>query len=136
MSENSESPIWTACLAAFARELTAQQFATWIRPLSAATADRTLTVSAPNRFVLQWVKERFAARIGALAAAAEDGPWTLEFAIADPAPSTEVVPVSVPSTVDALASEAGSTTKAAATTTAGASRRNRDGLITPHPGPS
>ncbi|HXU50712.1 MAG TPA: chromosomal replication initiator protein DnaA [Casimicrobiaceae bacterium] len=96
MPDISDSPVWTACLAAFARELTAQQFATWIRPLAATTAGRTLTVVAPNRFVLQWVKDRFAARIGAVAEAADDGPWTLEFTIADPAPSSEVVPVTEP----------------------------------------
>jgi chromosomal replication initiator protein len=95
MPDNHESPAWTACLAAFASELTPQQFATWIRPLSAATTGRTLTVVAPNRFVLQWVKERFAARIGALIANAEGGPWALDFAIADPAPSSEVVPINV-----------------------------------------
>jgi chromosomal replication initiator protein len=96
MPDNSESPVWTACLAAFARELTAQQFATWIRPLAAETSGRTLTVVAPNRFVLQWVKDRFAARIGAIAGEAADGPWSLEFAIADPAPASEVVPVTEP----------------------------------------
>ena len=31
-----QSPAWTACLLAFERELTPQQFATWIRPLSCA----------------------------------------------------------------------------------------------------
>jgi chromosomal replication initiator protein len=31
-----------------------------------------------------------------MAAAAEGGPWVLDFAIADPAPSTEVIPVPVP----------------------------------------
>jgi chromosomal replication initiator protein len=95
MPDISESPVWTACLAAFSRELTPQQFATWIRPLTAETAGQTLTLVAPNRFVLQWVKERFAGRIESLAATAEGGPWTLDFAIADPAPSTEVVPVPV-----------------------------------------
>jgi chromosomal replication initiator protein len=93
MPDNSESPVWAACLAAFSRELTPQQFATWIRPLCAETAGQTLTLTAPNRFVLQWVKDRFAGRIETLAATTEGGPWKLDFAIADPAPSTEVVPV-------------------------------------------
>ncbi len=96
MSETSEAPVWTACLAAFSRELTPQQFATWIRPLAAATSEHTLTVIAPNRFVLQWVKERFAKRIEAIAAEDPGAPWTLGFGIADPAPASEVVPVTVP----------------------------------------
>ena len=29
-------PAWALCLSAFERELTPQQFATWIRPLSCA----------------------------------------------------------------------------------------------------
>jgi len=98
MPDITESPVWTACLAAFSRELTPQQFATWIRPLTAETSGQTLTLVAPNRFVLQWVKERFAGRIEALARGAEGGPWTLDFAIADPAPSTELVPVAIPVT--------------------------------------
>ena len=49
-------PAWALCLAAFERELTPQQFATWIRPLSCADEGGTLKLRAPNRFVLQWVK--------------------------------------------------------------------------------
>ncbi len=101
MPDTSESPVWTACLAAFARDLTPQQFATWIRPLTAETRGQTLTLVAPNRFVLQWVKDRFAARIAALAQETEGGPWTLDFAIADPAPSSEVVPVAIDTPVPA-----------------------------------
>jgi chromosomal replication initiator protein len=54
------------------QELPAQQFNTWIRPLSpdmGAPSD-TLTLTAPNRFVLELVRERFAARIERLAAEA------------------------------------------------------------------
>jgi hypothetical protein len=55
MPDNTDSPVWTACLAAFAHELTPQQFATWIRPLACEATGQTLTLTAPNRFVLQWV---------------------------------------------------------------------------------
>jgi len=60
-------PAWAACLTAFERELTPQQFATWIRPLACANEAGRLRLTAPNRFVLQWVKERFGGRIEALA---------------------------------------------------------------------
>ncbi len=64
--------LWDACLRRLEQELPAQQFNTWIRPLapeSGASSD-TLTLAAPNRFVLELVRERFAARIERLAAEA------------------------------------------------------------------
>ena len=60
-------PFWQRCLAAFREELTPQQFNTWIRPLAIEGVDGGYRLLAPNRFVLQWVKERFAERIGELA---------------------------------------------------------------------
>ena len=61
---------WQRCLDAFQAELTPQQFNTWIRPLAVSADDGGYRVLAPNRFVLQWVKDRFARRIEQLA---EDG---------------------------------------------------------------
>jgi chromosomal replication initiator protein len=51
--------LWNHCLKHFERELPPQQFRTWIQPLQASSEGRTLTITAPNRFVLQWVKDRF-----------------------------------------------------------------------------
>ena len=64
--------LWDACLRRLEQELPAQQFNTWIRPLApdAAAEDDTLILNAPNRFVLELVQERFAARIERLAAEA------------------------------------------------------------------
>jgi len=62
---------WAACLSRFEKELPAQQFNTWIRPLrfdAAAAPSGELRLLAPNRFVLQWVKEKFLPRIEALGA--------------------------------------------------------------------
>jgi len=66
----SSTAFWPSCLEVFQRELTPQQFNTWIRPLRLEHAGDNLVVIAPNRFVLQWVKERFAARIEELATVA------------------------------------------------------------------
>jgi chromosomal replication initiator protein len=56
--------LWQSCLRQLEKELPAQQFNTWIRPLAPATeALGELHLVAPNRFVLQWVKERFLGRI-------------------------------------------------------------------------
>jgi chromosomal replication initiator protein len=64
--------LWDACLRKLEQELPAQQFNTWIRPLApeAGEAVDTLVLAAPNRFVLELVRERFAARIERLAAEA------------------------------------------------------------------
>jgi chromosomal replication initiator protein len=62
---------WSFCLGQFEKELPAQQFNTWIRPLSLSpggSSERTLNLLAPNRFVLQWVRERFQAKMEAMGA--------------------------------------------------------------------
>jgi chromosomal replication initiator protein len=66
----STASFWPSCLEVFRRELTPQQFNTWIRPLRLEHAGDGLVLIAPNRFVLQWVKERFVARIEELATVA------------------------------------------------------------------
>jgi chromosomal replication initiator protein len=78
-------PAWAACLSAFERELTPQQFATWIRPLTCADEPGRLRLTAPNRFVLQWVKDRFGGRIETLARQATGSSVAVEFAVADAA---------------------------------------------------
>jgi len=61
--------LWDACLRRLEQELPAQQFNTWIRPLAPEAGDAadTLILAAPNRFVLELVRERFFARIERLA---------------------------------------------------------------------
>jgi len=104
----SSSPIfWQRCIAAFREELTPQQFNTWIRPLAIEGADEGYRLLAPNRFVLQWVKERFAERIGELAAAAEGHPVPITLAVreaaADTPPAEPAPPATVPAVVSAPA---------------------------------
>ena len=64
---------WPTCLNRFEQELSAQQFNTWIKPLQAeliktTLGDNALRILAPNKFVQQWVKERFLAKIETIAA--------------------------------------------------------------------
>ena len=59
---------WPTCLSRFEQELSAQQFNTWIKPLQAELTDNALRILAPNKFVLQWVKERFLSKIETIAA--------------------------------------------------------------------
>ena len=95
-------PFWQRCLDAFRDELTPQQFNTWIRPLAVEGSADGYRLLAPNRFVLQWVKERFSDRIAELAAAVEGRAVPIVLAIVDavPAPSrspaASVAPASAP----------------------------------------
>ncbi|MGJ8688694.1 MAG: chromosomal replication initiator protein DnaA [Gammaproteobacteria bacterium] len=54
---------WQNCVSSLKNELPSQQFNTWIRPLHAETAPNEIRLYAPNRFVLDWVKEKFLGRI-------------------------------------------------------------------------
>ena len=58
---------WRLCLTQFEKELPPQQFTTWIKPLQIRTDGEGLTLVAPNRFVQQWIRDRFLARIEQLA---------------------------------------------------------------------
>lgn len=58
--------LWEKCLGSLESEFPSQQFNTWIRPLQAEQSDGRLVLLAPNRFVLDWIVERFLARINEL----------------------------------------------------------------------
>lgn len=58
--------IWQQCLIQLERELTAQQFNTWIRPLQAIELEQGLEILAPNRFVLDWIRDKYGSRIRAI----------------------------------------------------------------------
>lgn len=54
---------WQSCIDKLKDELPLQQFNTWIRPLKATTDHQSLTLIAPNRFVKDWVDEKYRDRI-------------------------------------------------------------------------
>lgn len=64
--------LWQSCLDSLKNELTSQQFNTWIRPLQIEAEGDCLKILAPNRFVLDWVKDRFLSRISELLAEFSD----------------------------------------------------------------
>ena len=57
---------WQKCVSSLKNELPYQQFNTWIRPLQVDTSTGVIRVFAPNRFVRDWVKDKFLDRIGEL----------------------------------------------------------------------
>ena len=55
--------LWKTCLSRLEHELSEQQLNTWIRPLQALEDSNRVRLLAPNRFVLDWVREHHLARI-------------------------------------------------------------------------
>jgi len=61
-----EHSVWQRCLSVLQEELPAQQFSMWIRPLQCVVEDNIMTLYAPNRFVLDWVREKYVNKINEL----------------------------------------------------------------------
>jgi chromosomal replication initiator protein len=64
---------WPTCLSRFEKELSTQQFNTWIKPLQTEMVQteqgkNAIRLIAPNKFVQQWVKDRFLNKIEIIAA--------------------------------------------------------------------
>ncbi len=55
--------LWQKCLERLQNELPAQQFNTWLRPLQVEVLEGEVRLYAPNRFVLDWVNEKFLSRV-------------------------------------------------------------------------
>lgn len=68
-----DSSLWQRCVAYLENELSPQQFNTWIRPLHAVEEGGTLRLLAPNRFVLDWVSERFIGQINEIVTGLKQG---------------------------------------------------------------
>ncbi len=55
--------MWKKCLEFLQEEYPAQQFNTWLRPLQAQQLNDELQLYAPNKFVLDWVADKYLGRI-------------------------------------------------------------------------
>lgn len=51
--------LWDQCLQRLKDELPSQQFNMWIRPLRVEERGVRITLFAPNRFILDWVKDKY-----------------------------------------------------------------------------
>ena len=58
--------IWQSCRERLEGELSPQQYNTWIRPLQAVEENNSIRLLAPNRFVLDWITEKYLDRINVL----------------------------------------------------------------------
>jgi chromosomal replication initiator protein len=87
-SLSSLSPLgfWDLASGTLLRELSPQQFKTWIQPLKLKGFDESeclLTIAAPNRFKLDWTKKTFSDRFQELAHTYFGRPFTLVFVLDD-----------------------------------------------------
>jgi chromosomal replication initiator protein len=95
---NSISPLgfWDDAIGILSRELSPQQFKTWIQPLTLLSfieSDDSLTIGAPNRFKLDWIKKTFSDRFQELASQYFGRPINVDFTLAiEAAPSAIVTP--------------------------------------------
>ena len=77
--------IWQQCLACLQDELPSQQFNTWIRPLKIQEDGRVIQLLAPNRFVQDWVRDKYFSRIRELVADyATDATQDVELLVSSP----------------------------------------------------
>ncbi|HUO44155.1 MAG TPA: chromosomal replication initiator protein DnaA [Burkholderiales bacterium] len=96
---------WQFCLDHFQQQLPAQQFKTWITQLKFQSRGDQVVLEAPNRFVLQWIRDRFLLEIERLARErlGEKSSVTLKLAERDaprsntkPQPSAQPAPATKP----------------------------------------
>jgi len=103
---------WSACLNRFEKELPAQQYNTWIKTLrlekdarNGDSAATHLRLIAPNRFVLQWVRERYLEQIENLSRQYFPEPVTISLALGDPVAAVLVDGLVKPAGIAATAPE-------------------------------
>jgi chromosomal replication initiator protein len=96
---NSMNDFWQHCSALLERELTPQQYVTWIKPLAPVAFDaaaNTLSIAAPNRFKLDWVKSQFSGRIADMARDFWQAPVDVQFVLDPKAGMRALAPAPAP----------------------------------------
>jgi len=75
------SSIWNTCLSKLENEIPSSDFSTWIRPLQAVEKGDTLKLLAPNRFIIDHVKQNFISKIEDAVYEFSNGTLILQFEI-------------------------------------------------------
>ncbi|MEK7301618.1 MAG: chromosomal replication initiator protein DnaA [Pseudomonadota bacterium] len=98
----SLNTFWLSCLDHFRKELNAQQFNTWIKPLQidpSLNNDSEVVLIAPNRFVSQWVKDNFIVHIEEMAQAYFSKKIQFNLKLADQTETKNILPEQAPDQV-------------------------------------
>ena len=75
------SSIWNTCLSKLENEIPSSDFSTWIRPLQAVEKGEILKLLAPNRFIIDHVKQHFITKIEDAVYEFSNGTLILQFEI-------------------------------------------------------
>ncbi|WP_349431932.1 chromosomal replication initiator protein DnaA [Methylomarinum sp. Ch1-1] len=89
------SAIWNNCLDKLEHEIPSGDFSTWIRPLQAVETDEKLKLLAPNRFIVEHVKQHFLAKIEDAIYEFSNGTMGLQFEIGSKKSPVVKVPPSI-----------------------------------------
>jgi chromosomal replication initiator protein len=84
--------IWNNCLAKLENEISSSDFSTWIRPLQSVESDSQIKLLAPNRFVLDWVKQHHFDKIEASIREFSNGTLELSLEIGSKTSATIAAP--------------------------------------------
>ncbi|MBI5782521.1 MAG: chromosomal replication initiator protein DnaA [Gammaproteobacteria bacterium] len=95
-----QSSVWKKCLERLEEELSAQQFNTWLRPLHAVQDNQMLRLLAPNRFVVDWVRERFLERIAELSSEYSGGALSVQVEVGSQSRPVVVAPRAISARVE------------------------------------
>jgi chromosomal replication initiator protein len=95
--------LWPSLAAELKKELPAQQFDTWIRPLRAERQENQLVLVAPNHHVLRWVRTNLLSRIESRIERVAGARLSVNLILEDKPSETEIIvpdPVPVPAPVE------------------------------------
>ncbi len=90
---------WQACLNRFEQELTPQQFNNWIKPLRFEGGVDALRIVAPNRFIMQWVRDKFLSRFEQIGHDHFSRPVQLTLSVAENLDSQKKTPSPAPTII-------------------------------------
>jgi chromosomal replication initiator protein len=81
---DSGADLWQTCIDQLAQEMPAQQFQTWIKPLSAQVADdlSKVTIFVANRFKMDWIRAQYSNRLALQMERLTGQPVHIELALA------------------------------------------------------
>src|SRR5690349_24988899 len=98
--------LWPTLAAELRKELPAQQYDTWIKPLRAERQDDQLVLVAPNHHVLKWVRTNLLSRIESRVERAAAGRLSVNLVLDErPSEPEIVVPEAVPVATPARSEE-------------------------------
>ena len=87
-----EKTVWDQCLNELKTDLSESQFNTWIRPLIYSRDEHsdTITLFAPNKFVVDWVEKNYLSKIKTIAQEAGGQTTSVSILVGDDQPVTDI----------------------------------------------